>query len=287
MDIKQMIYFKTIVEEGTISKAAQTLHMAQPPLSMQLKQLEEELGVTLLKRGHRKVELTQAGKIFYKRSLQMISLNEMTFHEIQDMQNEVLRVGITSSNSSILPIYLSQNPSLFQLSFRIYEGSTYEIIDLLLSHHIDLGIVRTPFDQSQLDCQPFLSEPMVAVGKSTFLNSEMTHMSDYQNKPLIIHQRYLSLITDYCLNLHFHPHIQVTCDDSRTSLQWAKAGLGIAIVPQSILSFLYDPELIHVIIEDESLKTDLTLVTRQNEILNPSIQSLIELIHQKGENICI
>ena len=287
MDIKQMIYFKTIVEEGTISKAAQTLHMAQPPLSMQLKQLEEELGVTLLKRGHRKVELTQAGKIFYKRSLQMISLNEMTFHEIQDMQNEVLRVGITSSNSSILPIYLSQNPSLFQLSFRIYEGSTYEIIDLLLSHHIDLGIVRTPFDQSQLDCQPFLSEPMVAVGKSTFLNSKMTHMSDYQNKPLIIHQRYLSLITDYCLNLHFHPHIQVTCDDSRTSLQWAKAGLGIAIVPQSILSFLYDPELIHVIIEDESLKTDLTLVTRQNEILNPSIQSLIELIHQKGENICI
>ncbi len=282
-----MIYFKTIVEEGTISKAAQTLHMAQPPLSMQLKQLEEELGVTLLKRGHRKVELTQAGKIFYKRSLQMISLNEMTFHEIQDMQNEVLRVGITSSNSSILPIYLSQNPSLFQFSFRIYEGSTYEIIDLLLSHHIDLGIVRTPFDQSQLDCQPFLSEPMVAVGKSTFLNSEMTHMSDYQNKPLIIHQRYLSLITDYCLNLHFHPHIQVTCDDSRTSLQWAKAGLGIAIVPQSILSFLYDPELIHVIIEDESLKTDLTLVTRQNEILNPSIQSLIELIHQKGENICI
>ena len=238
MDIKQMIYFKTIVEEGTISKAAQTLHMAQPPLSMQLKQLEEELGVTLLKRGHRKVELTQAGKIFYKRSLQMISLNEMTFHEIQDMQNEVLRVGITSSNSSILPIYLSQNPSLFQLSFRIYEGSTYEIIDLLLSHHIDLGIVRTPFDQSQLDCQPFLSEPMVAVGKSTFLNLEMTHMSDYQNKPLIIHQRYLSLITDYCLNLHFHPHIQVTCDDSRTSLQWAKAGLGIAIVPQSILSFL-------------------------------------------------
>lgn len=287
MDIKQMIYFKTIVEEGTISKAAQTLHMAQPPLSMQLKQLEDELGVTLLKRGHRKVELTQAGKIFYKRSLQMISLNEMTFHEIQDMQNEVLRVGITSSNSSILPIYLSQNPSLFQLSFRIYEGSTYEIIDLLLSHHIDLGIVRTPFDQSQLDCQPFLREPMVAVGKSTLLNPEMTHMSDYQNKPLIIHQRYLSLITDYCLNLHFHPHIQVTCDDSRTSLQWAKAGLGIAIVPQCILSFLYDPQLINVIIEDDSLKTDLTMITRQNEILNPSIQSLIQLIHQKGENICI
>ena len=64
MEIKQMIYFKTIVEEGTISKAAQVLHMAQPPLSMQLKQLEEELGVQLMKRGHRKVELTPAGRLF-------------------------------------------------------------------------------------------------------------------------------------------------------------------------------------------------------------------------------
>ena len=83
MDIKQMIYFKTIVEAGTISKAAQVLHMAQPPLSMQLKQLEDELGVQLLKRGHRKIELTKAGRLFYKRSLQIISLSEITLHEMK------------------------------------------------------------------------------------------------------------------------------------------------------------------------------------------------------------
>ena len=284
MDIKQMIYFKTIVEEGTISKAAKTLHMAQPPLSMQLKQLEEELGVTLIKRGHRKIELTQAGKVLYKRSLQMISLNEMTFHEIQDMQNEVLRIGITSSNSNILPSCLAQNQNLAHVSFRIYEGSTYEIIDLLMAHHIDLGIVRTPFDQSQLHCQAFLKDPMVAVGIPELLHSNMTHMSDYQNKPLIIHQRYLSLITDYCLNLHFHPYIKITCDDSRTSLQWAQAGLGIAIVPQNILTFYPDSKLNHVIHEDEVLKTDLTLITRPHEVLNTSLQTLIELFanQQKG-----
>lgn len=284
MDIKQMIYFKTIVEEGTISKAAKTLHMAQPPLSMQLKQLEEELGVTLIKRGQRKIELTQAGKVLYKRSLQMISLNEMTFHEIQDMQNEVLRIGITSSNSNILPSCLAQNQNLAHVSFRIYEGSTYEIIDLLMAHHIDLGIVRTPFDQSQLHCQAFLKDPMVAVGIPELLHSNMTHMSDYQNKPLIIHQRYLSLITDYCLNLHFHPYIKITCDDSRTSLQWAQAGLGIAIVPQNILTFYPDSKLNHVILEDEVLKTDLTLITRPHEVLNTSLQTLIELFanQQKG-----
>jgi len=240
--------------------------------------------VTLIKRGHRKIELTQAGKVLYKRSLQMISLNEMTFHEIQDMQNEVLRIGITSSNSNILPSCLAQNQNLAHVSFRIYEGSTYEIIDLLMAHHIDLGIVRTPFDQSQLHCQAFLKDPMVAVGIPELLHSNMTHMSDYQNKPLIIHQRYLSLITDYCLNLHFHPYIKITCDDSRTSLQWAQAGVGIAIVPQNILTFYPDSKLNHVILEDEVLKTDLTLITRPHEVLNTSLQTLIELFanQQKG-----
>ena len=75
--------------------------MAQPPLSMQLKQLEEELGVQLMKRGHRKVELTPAGRLFYKRSLQIIALSEMTVHELKDTQHEMIRIGITSSNSAL------------------------------------------------------------------------------------------------------------------------------------------------------------------------------------------
>ena len=58
MEIRQLIYFKTIVEQGTISKAAQVLHMAQPPLSMQLKQLEDELETQLIERGHRQITLT-------------------------------------------------------------------------------------------------------------------------------------------------------------------------------------------------------------------------------------
>ncbi len=73
--------------------------------------------MTLLKRGHRKVEMTQSGKIFYKRSLQMISLSEMTFHEIQDMQKEVLRVGVTSSNFSYSSYYLFRILIFFTLSF--------------------------------------------------------------------------------------------------------------------------------------------------------------------------
>lgn len=102
MDIRQMKYFKTIVEEGTISKAAKKLHMAQPPLSMQLKQLEEELSVILLKRGNKQVELTEAGNRFYKRCLQILDLTEITKNELKQSYQDVLRIGITSSNSGLI-----------------------------------------------------------------------------------------------------------------------------------------------------------------------------------------
>ncbi len=276
MDIKQMIYFKTIVEEGTISKAAQVLHMAQPPLSMQLKQLEEELGVQLILRGHRKIELTQAGRLFYKRSLQIIALSEMTLHEMRDTQKEILRIGITSSNSILIKTiqpYLSKNS---HLSFRIHEGSTYEMIDLLNAHNIDVGIVRTPFDQSQVRTLELKKEPMIAVGKAQYLNPSMIQMSHYKDLPLIIHQRYLPLITDYCLNLHFNPLIQMSSDDCRTSLTWAKYGLGVAIVPQSALPLINDPDLITVPLEDKELYTSIVFITRKQEKPNHRIQEFID-----------
>lgn len=276
MDIKQMIYFKTIVEEGTISKAARVLHMAQPPLSIQLKQLEDELGIQLLKRGHRKIELTQAGKLFYKRSLQMISLHEMTINEMKETQNEILRIGITSSNSAIIQNINQYLFSQKSLSFRIYEGTTYELIDLLIAHNIDLGIVRTPFDQSQVDAQYLTKEPMIAVGNQQYLNPSMNHIKDYQNIPLIIHQRYLPLISDHCLNQHFNPFIKMSSDDCRTSLIWASAKQGVAIVPQSALPLIHDSSLLIVPLIDKELFTSVAFITRKEEISDFRIQEFIQ-----------
>lgn len=276
MDIKQMIYFKTIVEEGTISKAARVLHMAQPPLSIQLKQLEDELGIQLLKRGHRKIELTQAGKLFYKRSLQMISLHEMTINEMKETQNEILRIGITSSNSAMIQNINQYLLSQKSLSFRIYEGTTYELIDLLIAHNIDLGIVRTPFDQSQVDAQYLTKEPMIAVGDQQYLNPSMNHIKDYQNIPLIIHQRYLPLISDHCLNQHFNPFIKMSSDDCRTSLIWASAKQGVAIVPQSALPLIHDSSLLIVPLIDKELFTSVAFITRKEEISDFRIQEFIQ-----------
>lgn len=278
MDIRQMKYFKTIVEQGTISKAAKVLHMAQPPLSMQLKQLEDELEVTLVKRGNRQIELTQAGQLFYKRCLQMLDLSEITKNELKQTYQEVLRIGITSSNSALIQQdkikkYLHDNR---HYSYSIHEGTTYEILDLLLAHNIDLGIVRTPFDSSLVDAYYLEKEPMIAIGKKEFFDTKKEYMKDFKDNPLIIHKRYLPLISDYCLNQHFQIQLKVSCDDSRTSLIWASTGIGIAIVPMSSLSLEYDHSMLSVILKDKSLYTGIAFITRKNEEINQAIQQFMK-----------
>lgn len=277
MDIRQMKYFKTIVEQGTISKAAKVLHMAQPPLSMQLKQLEDELDVTLIKRGNRQIELTQAGQLFYKRCLQILDLSEITKNELKQSHQEVLRIGITSSNHALIQQekvkkYINKHS---HLSYSIHEGTTYEMLDLLLSHNIDLGIVRTPFDSSLVDAYFLEKEPMIAIGKKEFFTHKKEYIKDFKDIPLIIHQRYLPLVNDYCLNQHFQIQLKISCDDSRTSLIWASIGVGVAIVPMSSLSLEYDRSLVSVVLKDKSLYTGVAFITRKNEEMTHSVQEFM------------
>ena len=131
MDIKQLTYFLAIAEEGNISAAAKKLHISQPPLSLQLKLLEEELGVVLLERGARKSTLTDAGRLLYKHARYILQLVENAEREIQDFGNGIqgtLRLGTISSSGTIL---LGERMRLFHraapnIRFEIHEGNTFQ-----------------------------------------------------------------------------------------------------------------------------------------------------------------
>ena len=169
MDIRQLIYFATIVEEGSISAAAKKLHLSQPPLSYQLKLLEEELHLQLLQRGARGVQLTEAGKVLYKRAQGILELTERTQKELQAMAGGfagTLHIGtVSSSGASLLdwriPAFHEQYP---QIGFAIHEGNTFELMEMLESGLIELAVVRTPFHDAQVDCRYLQQEPMIAAG---------------------------------------------------------------------------------------------------------------------------
>ena len=95
MEIRQLEYFRAIVDAGTISGAARVLHMTQPPLSYQMKMLEEELQVSLFLRGTKKITLTDAGKTLYEQAGNLLMLADLTKQEVvKSGQAATLHIGI-------------------------------------------------------------------------------------------------------------------------------------------------------------------------------------------------
>ena len=100
MDIRQLVYFVTTVEEKTVTSAAEKLHMTQPPLTMQLHMLEDELGCKLFRRDGRTLSLTDAGQHFYSRALEIIGMCDSAKSEMNDYRSGnagELRIGAISS----------------------------------------------------------------------------------------------------------------------------------------------------------------------------------------------
>jgi DNA-binding transcriptional LysR family regulator len=284
MDIKQLKYFLAIAQEGQITSAAKKLNMSQPPLSHQLKLLEEELGVKLVERGARQVQLTDAGKILLNRARQILELANSTVKEVQDNRNGyqgTLAIGTVSSSGAAL---LGQRMAAFhrhydQVKFEIHEGNTFALIDLLNKGIIEVGIVRTPFNALIFECKYARSEPMIAaVPQDLDWQSAATTLSvtELKNRPLIIYRRFEQLISETCRENGFEPDIFCRCDDARTALLWANAGTGIAILPKSAFGLAKNQNLHEKDIACEKLKTQIAAIWVKGRYLSPLATKFIE-----------
>ena len=165
MEIRQLEYFRKIAQTGSINEAARQLNMSQPPLSYQLKLLEEELDVVLFERSRQGVTMTEAGKLLYQRSEELLQFADSTKLEVSQIgKRQVLRLGMTSTTvGPILPkisAFVQKHP---EVTFEVHDGSTYSLADLLRSGIIDVSVVRTPLQLDDLDYQLFCEEPMIAV----------------------------------------------------------------------------------------------------------------------------
>ena len=153
MDIRTMQYYLAVVREGTISAAAQALHVAQPSLSRQMKELEDELGATLFVRGNRKITLTEEGMVLRKRAEEIVRLMQMTEDEISQIKNHIsgsVRIG---AGESWAFHYLSRAAASIaeehpDIRFHIISGDTHDLMDELNNGLIDFALIFTDVDHT-------------------------------------------------------------------------------------------------------------------------------------------
>ena len=131
MEIRQLEYFRKIAQTGSINEAARQLNMSQPPLSYQLKLLEQELDVVLFERSRQGVTMTEAGKLLYQRSEELLQFADSTKLEVSQIGKcQVLRLGMTSTTvGPILPkisAFVQMHP---EVTFEVHDGSTSSLTD--------------------------------------------------------------------------------------------------------------------------------------------------------------
>jgi LysR family transcriptional regulator, benzoate and cis,cis-muconate-responsive activator of ben and cat genes len=218
VEFRHLRYFIAVAELGNISKAAQQLHIAQPPLSRQIRQLEDEIGVELLLRNKRGVKLTNAGAVFLKRARTLIAEADRAGAEARNTGSGVVRIAIASGLggvvSRVMHVHRRRFPAVEIQCKDVF--STFQN-ESLRRREIDIGFMRPPVDAARLDSQVLFEEKFfVVLPRGHPLAKRRTiRLKDVIAEPLIVFERrYSSGLHDAVLNLYrkqrLSPHVTLT-----------------------------------------------------------------------------
>ena len=149
MDLRSLKYFVVVAQELNITRAAEKLNMSQPPLSNQIKALEEDLGVTLFIRGKRHLQLTEAGSLLLRRANQVLELTDKTRQELQEMQNGLsgtITIGMVEGRA---PFLVSRWIAGFReefplVQFSLWNGSSDDVLERLYRGLVDRALLASP-----------------------------------------------------------------------------------------------------------------------------------------------
>lgn len=280
MDIKELYYYKTIVDNKSILRASTVLHIAQPPLSRTIKNLEAELNTTLFIRG-RELKLTETGKLLYEKAETILNLTSDIKNDIKELEDTLgqnLNIGIVTSSTSLLyndnklEKFFCENEST---KFNITEANTFKLLDLLDKKIIDLAITRTPFDTTHYDYILLDKEPMVLTSNQNV--SEIIQIKNLDKENIVIYRRFQDILNNLFNKYNVKPNIVAVVDDAKTAILLASSLNIRSIVPLGAYN-TFSQNLNKSIIDEASLYTSLTIVKRKNEKLNDTYNRLIDML---------
>lgn len=246
MELRHLRYFVAVAEECHFGRAAQRLHIAQPPLSQQIKQLEAEIGVQLLTRSTRRVELTPAGARYLERARAILaSVADAADEASLVAGGQVGRVAIGFTGSAtyeLLPVLsrsLRAHLPGVELDLR-GELLTPDQESGLLDHTLDVGFLRPPVRSELLEVRTLRREPLVVVLHEThpLAAGESVALADLRDEPFVTypsHHRSVvhDAVLEACRAAGFVPEAQEVAETS-TLVSFVAADRGVALVPSSV-----------------------------------------------------
>lgn len=297
MELRHLRYFRAVAEELHFGRAAERLHIAQPPLSQQIRQLERAVGVTLLTRSTRKVELTPAGEAYLKRSVAILDAvddaGEQARRVAQGIEGHLAIGCVGSATYSVLPrLVRALRDQLPRVEIDVRgEMLAPAQLTALLAGDIDIALLRPPIDNPAVRSETLRRDRLIAALPAEHPLAQRDHLKivDLRNEDFIAHAgqgRSVmgGLLTGICADAGFAPRVRHEVSETSTLVTLVAAGLGVAIVPAPTAD-LDIAGVTYRNLEPSSLGVDLVvarLVEGATSTVKPALEVLRLIVQQSS-----
>ncbi|MET7995759.1 LysR family transcriptional regulator [Amycolatopsis sp. NPDC005232] len=247
-EMRLLRYFVAVAEERHFGRAAERLHIAQPPLSQQIRKLEHQLGVELIDRSRRPIELTDAGEALFQEARLALVHSERAFAaarraatgHLGHVRIGALQAAVNSMLSYVIREHRREYPDV---TLDLAELGTREQTAQLLEHKLDIGFLRGPVDEPTLTVETLIEDPLAAVvpDEHPLSSAGLIDPALLADEPLVLWTRTpaTTMFADVVELFRRHdiqPRVAVESSRIQTILALVAAGTGIAVLPTSFVN---------------------------------------------------
>ncbi|MDF5951021.1 LysR substrate-binding domain-containing protein [Pseudomonas aeruginosa] len=298
MELRHLRYFIAVAEELHFGRAAERLGISQPPLSQQIQALEEEIGARLFERTNRRVELTDAGRLFLDESRQVLAqVDKAVLLARRAHLGELgeLKIGFTSSApfTSTIPSSIHAFRKAYpDVHLDLQETSSRQVLKALLEESLQVGVIRPLALPDAVHWVELFREPLVAVLRADHPlaagSEDGLAIAALAEEPFVFFPRsYGTGLYDQVIALTrqagFSPRIAQEASEAMTIIGLVSAGLGVSILPASFRRTRVDG-VVYRTLSDPEATTAVWLVRRQNEG-SPLALSFIDLVTREAASL--
>lgn len=286
MELYQLGYFIEIARQRSFTRAAGRLHMAQPALSQQMKNLESELGTALFIRGRKEIQLTAAGKAFLPRAEGLLIQAEAAKAAVSDVAElrggKLIIAAIPSVSACLLPeVIRGFSKQHTQVALQLIEDSSERVADCVESGLADIGFLQLPASKSAFKAQTIIIEPFVVLAAQShgLARQQAVSLRQLSAESFIFYKgRARDTALECCRKAGFEPHIVCESGELGTVRALVAAGLGLAIVPRLAAENL-PKSICTLAIREPKMQRQIAAIWQKGSILSPSAEAFLKLIN--------
>ncbi|MDR5894293.1 LysR family transcriptional regulator [Halomonas mongoliensis] len=293
MELRHLRYFCVVAEELNFTSAAERLHMSQPPLSRQIKQLEQEVGAELFARGPRGLRLTATGKFFQQHALQILEKVDATLESTRRMARSkrvMFGIGFVASVFyGQLPLLVRDLRQKDNVELALAELTTVQQVQALKAGRIDMGFGRLRIDDPEVEQEVLFDEPiMAAVPAGHPLEGTTPTLAELARYPLILFPaKPRPSMADIMVGMFRRQGLKVEvvqeANELQTALSLVASEIGITLVPEQVRRLRRDG-ISYIYLADRSLTSPVICSRRRGEKPSPIMQEANAILEVLVEN---